>query len=98
VAVVDIRYLPEAVAALDEILFSSPDKEAAEKTLLTIQGAISMLGQHPEIGRPVEDGRRELVISIGKTGYLALYRYRPDQARVLVVAIRHQRRAGYQSG
>ena len=37
----------------------------------------------------------ELVISRGKTGYVALYRY--DEARdiVFVLALRHQREAGF---
>ncbi len=47
------------------------------------------------VGRPVESGLRELVISRGKTGYLALYRYEEQRDRVLVLAIRHQREAGY---
>jgi plasmid stabilization system protein ParE len=53
------------------------------------------LGQHPLIGRAVESGCRELVISRGRSGYVALYRY--DEARddVLILAIRHQREAGY---
>jgi len=54
-----------------------------------------MLQDHPLVGRIVEDGRRELVISRGKTGYVALYRY--DEARdiVFVLALRHQREAGF---
>jgi plasmid stabilization system protein ParE len=37
---------------------------------------------------------RELVISKGRTGYVALYRYLPEQDRVDVLAIRHQRESG----
>ena len=38
---------------------------------------------------------RELVITYGASGYLALYRYdsKPDVVRIL--RIRHQREAGY---
>jgi hypothetical protein len=36
-----------------------------------------------------------LVISRGRTGYLALYRFLPLLDRVLVVALRHQRESGY---
>jgi len=35
------------------------------------------------------------VISRGRSGYLALYRYDEDRDRVLVLTIRHQREAGY---
>ena len=51
--------------------------------------------QHPEIGRKVHFGQRELVISRGRTGYLALYRFLPHIDRILILALRHQREAGY---
>jgi hypothetical protein len=38
---------------------------------------------------------RELVISRGKSGYLALYDYDEPNDMVLVLALRHQREAGY---
>jgi plasmid stabilization system protein ParE len=53
------------------------------------------LEQHPEIGRLVQHNFRELIISRGKTGYVALYEYDKDSDVVLVLAIRHQREAGY---
>ena len=48
------------------------------------------------IGRKVDDRYRELVISHGRSGYLALYRYDPSEDLVLVLAIRHQREQGYE--
>lgn len=39
---------------------------------------------------------RELIISEGKTGYIALYAYEQFHDIILVLAIRHQREAGYQ--
>jgi plasmid stabilization system protein ParE len=57
--------------------------------------AIDVLRTHPLIGRPVEHGLRELVISRGRSGYLALYTYDEPGDRVIVHAIRHQREAGY---
>jgi plasmid stabilization system protein ParE len=38
---------------------------------------------------------RELVISRGRTGYVALYSFEEDRDAVLILAIRHQREAGY---
>jgi hypothetical protein len=38
---------------------------------------------------------RELVISRGKTGHVALYDYDPDGDVVVIVALRAQREAGY---
>ncbi|MDP2679738.1 MAG: hypothetical protein Q8O85_13595 [Rhodoferax sp.] len=41
--------------------------------------------------------QRELVISRGRTDYLALYRFLPRIDRTLVLALRHQRKSGYKS-
>ena len=57
--------------------------------------ALGILAQHPEIGRPVAQGLRELVISRGKTGYLTLYDDDEASDMVLVLALRHQREGGY---
>ena len=60
-----------------------------------IAEAVDVLANHPLMGRPVEQGLRELVISQGKSGYVALYSYEREADVVLVLAIRHQREAGY---
>jgi plasmid stabilization system protein ParE len=57
--------------------------------------AVNVLANHPLMGRPVEQGLREVVISQGKSGYVALYSYERDADVVLMLAIRHQREAGY---
>ena len=64
-----------------------------------VHSAVAILDAHPEIGRPAGRGStlRELVISHGKTGYIALYEYSPVEKLVRVVAIRHQREVGYRS-
>ena len=52
--------------------------------------------QQPGIGRPIEDMPdefREWVIDFGDSGYLA--RYRLDASVVVILALRHQREAGY---
>ena len=51
----------------------------------------------PDIGRPFdgEEGLRELVIGFGSSGYVALYRHDPADDAVYVLALRHQREAGY---
>lgn len=55
-----------------------------------------MLSDHPRVGRVVDGASeaRELVISRGKTGYVALYRYDEVREEVIVAAIRHQLEAG----
>jgi plasmid stabilization system protein ParE len=68
---------------------------AAVSTVDMVVDALGILAQHPKIGRPVGQGLRELVISRGKSGYLALYDYDEQSDMVLVLALRHQREAGY---
>ena len=71
------------------------DPAAANQTIELILAGISVIADHPLIGRPVESNYRELVISRGRSGYIALYRYHETRDAVLVLAIRHQREAGY---
>ena len=65
------------------------------ETVALISEAVSVLKNHPLIGRAAEQGLRELVISRGRSGYIALYSYEPEQDTVLLLSIRHQREAGY---
>ena len=60
-----------------------------------IRSAVESLRTHPFIGRRVEGEMRELVISFGKTGYVALYRFVPAKDEVRILAIRHQRELDY---
>lgn len=73
------------------------DPAAADSTVALILAAADILEYHPLVGRLAESGLRELVISRGRTGYLALYRYDEARDRILVLGIRHQREAGYAS-
>ena len=60
-----------------------------------ICSAVENLATHPLIGRRVEGDLRELVISYGATGYIALYRFDIQRDQVRVLALRHQREIGY---
>ena len=79
---------------LTEFLFGI-DPDAAIETVELVCSAIEILRLHPLIGRPVEAGLREVVISRGRSGYLALYAYDPLRDQATVLAVRHQREAGY---
>ena len=93
----DLVYAAQALLDLERLsdFLLQSDPQAAQGTATLIFEALEILGQHPEIGRKVNFGQRELVISRGRTGYLALYRFLPPIDRVPVLAIRHQREAGY---
>lgn len=71
------------------------DPTVALKAATAIQSAVATLAVHPLIGRRIEGDIRELVISFGKTGYVALYRFLPHLDVVRVLAIRHQRELDY---
>jgi plasmid stabilization system protein ParE len=82
--------LERAFSSLDEL---SPD--AAIEAADAIRSAIEMLEHHPLIGRMIRGDLRELVISFGRSGYLALYRFIPARREVRILAIRHQRELDY---
>lgn len=93
---VKIVYAQQAVDDLlrltDFLIESSP--AAALATIDLIEEAIMLLGRHPLIGRLVDDALRELIISRGKSGYVALYSYERNSDTILILTIRHQREVG----
>ena len=69
---------------------------AAGRAVKAIRGGVQVIAQQPGIGRPVEHMEpelREWLISFGDSGYLALYRF--DGSTAVMLAVRHQREAGY---
>jgi len=71
------------------------DPDTAGAAAAAIREAIETLANHPLIGRKVTKEIRELVISFGRTGYVALYRFLPVANEVRILAIRHQRELDY---
>jgi len=97
-----IVFAEEALADLERIFdftFARDGVEALQH-IDRIRGAVMILEDHPEIGRPTEPGSnlRELVISHGRSGYVALYEHSPAEKLIRIAAIRHQREAGYRRG
>ena len=89
-----------SAGALDDLervtdFLADTDPAAAAATVELIAEAVAILARHPLIGRPAEQGLRELVISRGRTGYVALYSFEEAQDCILILAFRHQREAGY---
>lgn len=93
----ELIYSGQALTDLDRLtdFLLEADPAAAHETTALIMEAVEVLANHPLIGRPVEEGLRELFISRGQSGYLALYSYEEAEDAALVLAIRHQREAGY---
>ena len=91
-----IKYAARAWQDLERIFefYAGKDPELASRIVSLVIEAVEVLSAHPIIGRHAEQGLRELVISSGRTGFVALYRYRDDHEIVRILAIRHQREAG----
>jgi plasmid stabilization system protein ParE len=87
------RVLSHLERALEFLASENPDVAIAAAS--AIRSAIETLAAHPLLGRRVHGDIRELVISYGKTGYIALYRFVVPHDEVRVIAIRPQREIGF---
>ncbi|MGH8136220.1 MAG: type II toxin-antitoxin system RelE/ParE family toxin [Steroidobacteraceae bacterium] len=88
------RSLDHIERALQFLSGKNPD--AALDAVMAIQSAVENLAAHPLVGRRMIGEVRELVISYGQTGYVALYRFVVSRQEVRILAIRHQRELGFQ--
>jgi plasmid stabilization system protein ParE len=94
-----IIYAARALADLERLteFLLETEPVAAAETASLITTAVEMLANHPLIGHAYSAEIRELVISRGHTGYVALYRFIPSRDVVAILSIRHQRECGYPS-
>ena len=92
-----VVYSPRALENLERAFTAPLTEGAAAKGAAAeaIESAVNNLAAHPLVGRRVEGDIRELVISFGATGYIALYRFVVQEDQVRVLALRHQREIGY---
>lgn len=90
-------YSEKALADLDRLTDFLPESDpaSARDTIALIEEAVGVLRNHPLIGRPAEEGLRELIVSRGRSGYVVLYSFEDAGDAVLLLTIRHQREAGY---
>lgn len=94
-----IVFAEEALGDLETIFEFNFERDPATAPahIEAVRSAVLVLDAHPNIGRPIGGGStlRELVVSHGQTGYIALYEHAPAEDLIRIVAIRHQREAGY---
>ena len=81
---------------LEEFLWRTGDPLAPGLPAF-VMDALHVLTHQPGIGRPVDGGLRELIISRSRSGYLAKYAFDETADLVRVLRIRHQRESGYSS-
>lgn len=88
-----IIYSSHALDDLERLFrfLAEHDPHIAGDSAAAMRSAVEMLASHPLAGRRVEGELRELVISYGKTGYVALYRFLPVVDQVRMLSFRHQR-------
>ncbi|OED43094.1 plasmid stabilization protein [Endozoicomonas sp. (ex Bugula neritina AB1)] len=75
---------------------ASKDEKSASRAIKTIRSSVKILAHQPEVGQPVDGMElefREWLIDFGSSGYVALYR--TERGLTTVLAVRHQREAGY---
>jgi plasmid stabilization system protein ParE len=87
------RALPHLERACEFLASASTDTGLVAAS--AIRSAVENLAVHPLIGRRVHADLRELVISYGQTGYIALYRFVVPRDEVRVLTIRRQREIGF---
>ena len=87
------RSLAHLERAFEFLHRESPESAIAAAD--AIRSAVENLGPHPLLGQRVHGDIRELAISYGTTGYLALYRFLVPRDEVRVLALRRQREIGF---
>jgi plasmid stabilization system protein ParE len=95
--VATVVYSARALSHLERAFqfLASENPGAAIAVAGAIRSAVENLAAHPLLGRRMRGDIRELVISYGQTGYIALYRFVVPHDEVLALAIRHQREIGF---
>ena len=89
---------PRATADIQRLYrFLLPkNPEAARRAVKSIRGGVKILESQPQIGKPADnlpDEYRLWFIDFGSGGYAVLYRL--DHATVTILAVRHQKEAGF---
>jgi plasmid stabilization system protein ParE len=95
--VATVVYSARALDHLEEAFefLRNENPRAASQSVTAIRSAATLLADHPLAGRRLHGDIRELVISYGQSGYVALYRFMPVRQELRFLAIRHQRELHY---
>jgi plasmid stabilization system protein ParE len=93
-----VIFAPAAIRDVQRLrdFLQHKDADAARRAGETIRQGVKVLGGYPRMGRMVDDlpeQYREWLIDFGDSGYVA--RYRVDTDAITILAIRHQKEAGY---
>ena len=86
------RALSDIETALSRL---GADPDTGLRATTAICSGIANLAEHPLLGRRVEGELRELIVSRGATGYVALYRFLIAEDEVRVLTLISQRDLGF---
>ncbi|EIW8495245.1 type II toxin-antitoxin system RelE/ParE family toxin [Escherichia coli] len=94
-----VIFAPAAIRDMQRLReFLRPkNPDAAKRAGEAIRQGVKALGSFPRMGRLIEDlpeQYREWLIDFGDSGYVA--RYRIDGDLITILAVRHQKEAGFQ--
>ncbi len=89
---------PQALLDVQRLYrFLAPkNQDAAKRAVTAIRQGVAVLSLQPGPGRPaldMDDEFRDWIIDFGESGYVA--RYRLDARYVTILAVRHQKEAGF---
>jgi plasmid stabilization system protein ParE len=92
-----VEVTARALADLERLFdfLAEHNPKIARERMVSVRRALELLADHTLLGRQAEDGRRELILSRGKFGYVAKYRWVPSDDVVLMLAVSHQLEAGF---
>ena len=89
---------PQALLDVQRLYrFLTPkNQDAVKRAVTAIRQSVNVLSLQPGMGRPVEgmdNEFRDWIIDFGDSGYVA--RYRPEAEKVIILAVRLQKEAGF---
>lgn len=92
-------WTPAALSDVQRLyrFLAAKDAASARRAIKAIRASVQILAHQPSVGRPVDEmdpAFREWPIDFGNSGYIALYRFDGETAAIL--AVRHQKEAGYE--
>lgn len=95
---VTVVWSPNALLGVQRAyrFLAAKDADAARAAVGAIRKQAAILTRYPAAGRPADDlepEHRELLIPFGVSGYVLVYEVHAET--IVVLAVRHQREAGY---
>ncbi len=88
----NLRWLPEALQDLERLhdFLADISPDAAQRAMAAVLAGSNRLADHPRLGKPLDDNRREWFVPFGAGAYVLRYRLDADDCPV-VIRVWHSR-------